>query len=245
VRQRRRVLYYVVGDMSQDQAMRRLLCRVARRPLQSDIVHKPIRIKKGDDEDTAKVVTESIRMRGLTVKLARRSMRAVLVKTASSQPRLKIKCVESSTLSAGMIEADIAELAKQDWVPDMVVVDYADLLLPEPHCRQWEYRHQVNETWKILRRISQKFHLLLVTATQTAATSYGTKRIKKGDFSEDKRKAAHVTGMLGINQTTREKKQGIYRLNWVFLRDGAWADSQTVMTAGNLSLACPCIISSF
>ena len=36
--------------------------------------------------------------------------------------------------------------------------------------------------------------------------------IVKGDF-------AHVTGMIGINQTYEEKKNGIQRLNWIVRRE--------------------------
>ena len=148
-------------------------------------------------------------------------------------------------MSAGDIERDIAIFFKEGWEPDVIVIDYADILKPEAHCKTWEYRQQINETWKVLRRISQTFHILVVTATQTSASSYNSPTIKKTDFSEDKRKAAHITGMLGINQTSEEKSQGIYRLNWVFLRDGAWTDTQVVYTAGQLALACPCVISEF
>lgn len=243
LRQRRRVLHYTVGDMSKNQLMRRLLVRAARRPLRSQTIEKPTRIRK--KEGVASLVTESIELKRLSTAAATEAMDAVMTKTAAKKPRLKIKCAESSTISASDIERDIADLAKEDWVPDVVVIDYADILEPEPHAKGWDYRHQINETWKVLRRISQRYHILVVTATQTAATSYDTNRIKKGDFSEDKRKAAHVTGMIGINQTSDEKKLGIYRLNWIFLRDGVWTDSQVVWTAGNLALACPCMISSF
>jgi hypothetical protein len=78
-----------------------------------------------------------------------------------------------------------------------------------------------------------------VGATQAAARAYDQWLIRKGDFSEDKRKNAHVTGMIGINRTAAEKKKGIYRLNWVFLRDGVWTETQCVWTAGNLALGCP------
>lgn len=243
VRQRRRVLYYITGDMSERQMMRRLLVRAARRPLSAGTYRKPKRIKVKDGK--VRVLSEEIVFKELTAAAASKAMQEVLAKTATKQSRLRIKVLESSTLAASDIERDIEELAKtEDWVPDVVVVDYADILLAEPHSKSFDYRHQINETWKVMRRISQKFHLLFVTATQTAATSYDSPRIKKGDFSEDKRKAAHVTGMLGINQTSDEKLQGVYRLNWVVLRDGIWTDSQEVTCAGNLALACPCIIST-
>ena len=170
-------------------------------------------------------------------------MGELLNKTGAAKSRLRLKCCGGSSLSATDIENDVRTFIQQGWIPDVVVADYADLLAPEPFTKNQEYRHQVNESWKIMRRVSQNHHLLFVTATQAAASSYASSVIRKTDFSEDKRKNAHVTGMLGINQTTEEKKLGIYRLNWVFLRDGAWTDTQVVTTAGNLGLCCPCLSS--
>ena len=242
VKQRRRVLYYVVGDMSEKQAMIRLLKRATLQPRKTKELEIPARFVKKNDKITVRKRMQE--KKGLTPKTVAMKMKKVMQLTATKEPRLKTRIFGSSTICASDIESEIAHLSKQDWVPDVVVIDYADILTCEPHSKHMEYRHQINETWKTLRRISQRFHLCLVTATQTAATSYEAKTIKKSDFSEDKRKGAHVTGMLGINQTPEEKVMGVYRLNWIFFREGAWAEHQVVHTAGNLGVACPCLISS-
>ena len=241
--QRRRVLYYVVGDMSEHQMLRRLYCRATMRPLRTEEIAKPDKIVKKKDKE-ARVLSTVTERKGVTSSIVEKRMNEVLVKTGTKKPRLRTKVFESSTICAGDIEMHIADLVKEDWMPDVVVIDYADILTAEPHAKHMEYRHQLNETWKTLRRISQRFHLCLVTATQTAATSYDAVTIRKSDFSEDKRKAAHVTGMIGINQTSMEKTQGIFRLNWIFQREGHWAEHQVVYVAGNLKIAHPCIISS-
>ena len=46
-------------------------------------------------------------------------------------------------------------------IPDVIIVDYADILAPED-TRQSEKRHQVDETWKALRRLSQEWHALVI-----------------------------------------------------------------------------------
>lgn len=241
--QRRRVLYYVVGDMSRKQVMRRLVTRAIRRPLRAGVIERPISLRKLKD---GKVLVETTQHRyeeAVSLKQATKTMKELLVRTGTKNSRIKLKCCGGATLTASDISTDIENFTRQGWIPDVVVVDYADLLSPEPNSRNWDYRHQINESWKVMRRIAQEHHLLFVTATQAAATSYGASVIRKSDFSEDKRKNAHVTGMIGINQTGEEKVQGVYRLNWVFLRDGSWADHQVVYTAGCLGLACPCIVS--
>lgn len=241
--QHRRVLYYVIGDMSQHQVMRRLLCRALRRPLRPKTLEIPYQMIREGKNVRLRSKTKEFK-NPITVKRAVEGMQEILQKTGAVESRLRLKCCGAGEISASQIEQDVRDEVRKGWVPDAVVLDYADLLAPELIAKGWDFRHQQNESWKVMRRISQNNHLLFVTGTQAAATSYGATLIRKSDFSEDKRKNAHVTGMLGINQMSEEKKQCIYRLNWVFLRDGGWTDSEVVHTAGNWLLACPCIVST-
>ena len=105
-----------------------------------------------------------------------------------------------------------------------------------------EGRDKINETWKQMRSLSQKYHCLVVTATQADAASYETDLIRRRNFSEDKRKYAHVTGMIGINQKDpEEKEKEVMRLNWLKLRDGLYSETRCVYIAGCLSIANPAI----
>lgn len=241
LKQKKSVLYYVVGDMGEKQAMKRLLSRITRLPLKTRMVRRPTGFIKKEDEWTV-TSTEQEKSK-MTSKAASTAMSKLKRYLATDEPKLRTKIYEASSICAGDIEQQIADMIDEGWMPDVVVIDYADILTAEAHAKHLEYRHQLNETWMVMRRISQRFRLCLVTATQTAASSYDAATIRKTDFSEDKRKAAHVTGMLGINQTAKEKVQGIYRLNWIFNRENGWADYQCVHTAGDLSIGCPCMVS--
>lgn len=243
LKQRRKVLYYVLGDMSLDQANRRLYSRLTRMPNEKQTIKRPVELLIKDH--TAKVKIETELRTAFTIKDVLHAKERLLRATSYAELPLKVKCEGASVVSASDIERDVSEFAQKGWVPDVVVVDYFDLLDSEPHTRTQDFRHQVNESWKVIRRISLNWHCLVVGATQANAGSYDGKTMRKKDFSEDKRKNAHVTGLVGINQTSEEKLFGVYRLNWVFLRDGAWADTQTVWTAGNLAIASPAIISTF
>jgi len=241
IRQKRRVHYYVVGDMSRKQVLRRLGVRATRRPMDPrQRIKIPVELQLGEKHELPKVVWNPIENKEITLKARVEALQRLV-----GRDQVRLYCKGASAITVGDIERRIAAKARKDpaLIPEVVVIDYADNLAPEPSTAKLDYRHQVNETWKALRNMSQKYHLLVVTATQAAATSYGRRLITKKDFSEDKRKNAHVTGMLGINQTAEEKKHGIYRLNWVFLRDGKWVDFQVVWTAGNLAVGCPCFIS--
>lgn len=246
LKQRRRVLYYVLGDMSKDDVGHRLCMRMTRKPLQEAEVHIPVRLQTPESrDDSANVKLKTENRSGLTPRDIRLAREKFLATTGSKESRLHLKVEGGDVISASQIEQDMKQFGKLEQPPDLVVVDYADLLAPEPHTKNQDFRHQINATWKILRRIALRNHCLVVTATQTAATGYSAWIIRKKDFSEDRRKNDHVSGMIGINQTENEKEMGIYRLNWIALRNGKWSESQVVWTAGELAIACPCIISSF
>jgi len=244
VRQRRKTLYFVVGDMTEPQVRRRFTQRLMRHPLKRDTLNVPTRMRV-DSEGETRVKTEEIVYDPATPRKIKHDYKAFMEKTRVKTPRLKLMVELAGAMSVSDIQAHVEDCVKADWVPDVIVIDYADVLSPPPHALKFDYRHQINETWIALRALSQEFHCLVVTATQTAATSYDAKVIRKTDFSEDKRKAAHITGMVGINQTADEKLIGAYRLNWIFQREGFLTENQCVHTAGQLGIANPVIKSAW
>lgn len=136
----------------------------------------------------------------------------------------------NSTLCVEDIRAHLDAWEHYDgWVPDVIVIDYADIMAPEPDDRRKETRDQQNGTWKALRRLSQERHCLVITATQADAESYDTFRLKLRNFSEDRRKYDHVTGMIGLNQTESEKRRGFMRVGWMLLRHGKFDPGSMVV----------------
>lgn len=244
LKQRRRVLYYVLGDMAQDEVFQRLCVRMTRKPLVATELGIPRGLRVKADRSYS-VHRERKKFKAMTFRDVAQARKSILAATASVDVSIRIKCEGGAVVSASDVEQDVRQYTKKDFIPDVVVIDYADLLLAEPSSKHLDFRHQNNATWMVLRRIALENHCLVVVATQTAATAYKAWVIKKGDFSEDKRKNAHVTGMIGINQTDDEKEKGVYRLNWVVLRGGKWSESQVVWTAGELAVGCPCFVSAF
>ena len=123
---------------------------------------------------------------------------------------------------------------ERNFVPDVIIVDYADILAPENS--RLQLRDQMNETWASLRRLSQERRCLVLVPTQASAKSYQKSLQTMTEFSEDKRKMAHVTGMLGLNQTEQEKPLGIMRLNWIVLRESPYSVRQCLFVAQCLAL---------
>ncbi len=166
-----------------------------------------------------------------------------IVNKRTKEPLLKLSTHAMSSISIAGVGSVIESWVRTGWVPDVIVIDYADILAPQDG--KADSRDQVNATWKGMRSLSQQLHCLNVTATQTDADSYDTDVIDMSNFSEDKRKRAHVTGSIGINQTDAEKEMGITRFNWIVRREWAYSKKKCVHVAGCLSIARPVIHSTF
>jgi len=154
------------------------------------------------------------------------------------QRHFKLSTHANGTLTIKEIKAILSVWEKQDgFTPDVIVIDYADLL--EDNTK--EFRHKQNEIWKGLRGISQERHCLVITATQADAQSYEQDTLKLKNFSEDKRKYAHVTAMYGLNQDKhdREKKIGLMRINEIVIREGDFSNSNEVTVLQDLSRGRP------
>ena len=126
---------------------------------------------------------------------------------------------------------------QEDWKPDIILVDYADLLTADTQ----EFRQMQNLIWQGLRRMSQEFDSLVVAPTQTNAAAYKQDTLTLQNYSEDKRKFAHVTAMYGLNQDAagREKKIGLLRINELIKREGGYDIGQQVHVLQRLEIGRP------
>jgi len=234
--QRRRVAFFEAGDMSESQILRRLATRIAQRPMRACTLQYPKGIYYQKKTKQYALITED---RVFKTKLdwrdalkASRKLRRRKIR--SKDEYLQLICHSNSTLSVSMIETYLKEWARDGWLADVIVIDYSDIL--DMSYPKLEGRDKIDKLWRELRRLSQVYHCLVVTATQTNRLSYDAVTITRKHSSEDKRKLAHVTGMMGINQTEEEKKKGIMRLNWIKVRDAEYLESKCVTIAGCLAL---------
>lgn len=171
----------------------------------------------------------------LTFEQARRK-----VKNFFSQPNAKLVTYENGTCSVNVIRNLLKQWKREeDWEPDIILVDYADLLISNKHKDE---RHNIDDIWKGLRRISQENNKPIVVApTQANRESYSKKTIKKSNASEDKRKIGHVTAMYGLNQDPdgREKEIGLLRINTIVARKGKYTEEQDVTILQRLEIGRP------
>lgn len=244
--QKRRVAFFEIGDMSQNQIMRRFAVRAAQRPLKPTngrpilfptfIEHEPNSRKCSVTHKKGKFC------RPLDYRTARDAMQRITGDLGVSDCLLRLSCHPTATINVPGIVNVLDGWERQGWVPDIIVVDYADLLAP---ISAKEQLHQIDETWAALRALSQSRHCLVVTATQANAASFRAEQINETHFAGNKLKLAHVVGMVGISATGAEKQIGVCRLNWVVRREGEFDVEKACFCAGCLALANPAVKSVF
>jgi hypothetical protein len=247
--QRRRVVFFSVGDESQEEMMLRFAVRGAQHPI--EVPEAPIRFPlsmewQKDSDNKMKISVEHEAMefeKGLTHSQAQQAIQEVLESVGSSEEFLRLSVHPSSSLSIAAMDQQLESWARDSWTPDVIIVDYMDILLESNPGE--EKRHRINATWSEFRGLLQRWHALGISATQADAASYTQELLLRSNFSEDKRKLAHVTGMVGINQNATEKDENRFRLNWIVRRGAKYSENKCCHVAGCMELASPCIRSLF
>lgn len=159
-------------------------------------------------------------------------------KKRMGKKQFKLSTHPNSTINIRGIKSQLDIWERYDgFIPDVIIIDYADILAPEDN-RQ-DKRDQVNETWKALRRLSQERKCCVISATQADADSYDKKSQNLKNFSEDKRKYAHVTLSLALNQTPQEKERGIMRIGSLLAREDDFSLLQEVKVLQCLQIGRP------
>jgi replicative DNA helicase len=125
----------------------------------------------------------------------------------------------------------------EGWIPDVIIIDYADILASEG--RNKEERDNINETWIALRGLSQQRHCCVITATQANGAAINQKTVSREHYSSDRRKFDHVTAMFGLSQTNEEKRKGVTRWGALVLREDDWDPDHTISVLGSLSIGRP------
>jgi len=154
------------------------------------------------------------------------------IKTQARGGNLKVICPPAYSMSVRQSERILDDMVLDGFVPDVVIYDYADIIEPE---RKNEYRHQIDSVWKGLKRVAQKKHIAVFTASHSNKTTF-EKDINEGDVVEDSRKLNHVSIMMAINQKAEEKKLGLARLSILVHRHEDFNKTDNFVILQNLSI---------
>lgn len=231
LRDRRRVAFFEVGDLSERQLIRRVAIRMAGMPAtHMPSIRMPVNLEV-DEDGLANVDFKRIKLRSvLSAQAAYRAQKRFCRRYRITESNAMFSVHANSSMNVAGIQM-ILERWKMDYsfVPDVIIIDYADILAPEDARK--ELRHQVDDTWRALRRLSQDWSACVIAPTQANAASFSATTQSMKHFAESHRKMAHVTGMLGLNQTDDEKEQQVMRLNWIVLREVDFVVSRCLWVA--------------
>jgi len=154
--------------------------------------------------------------------------------------RFHLSTYPNEMLNIAEIKSLLSAWERRDgFVPDVIIIDYADILAPDPDFSRVDFRQQQGKIWQRLRSLSEEKHCLVITATQIKAAGYKKDLLSMADFSEDKRKFAHVTAMYGLNQTPEEKRIGVMRINELVVREADFDSLRPVTVLQRLQIGRP------
>ena len=112
-------------------------------------------------------------------------------------------------------DLDLLE-STENFVPDLIVIDYADILKPESNNTAGTQKE--DETWIALAQLAGERNALTITPTQITKEGQDAKIIEVKHTARWSGKLGHVDAIYGINQTQEEKDRGQQRLNTIMHR---------------------------
>lgn len=133
-------------------------------------------------------------------------------KSAHGLKRLLESCGELFVVSCRKlsVEAIRAMLYRVQTPPDLVIVDYADKLVPAHRYR--EKRWELSGIYEDLYDLASEFDCSVWTASQTNRSGLSKSRVDMSDLAEDFNKAAIADNLIALCQTPREKTTNDLRL---------------------------------
>lgn len=239
--QNRKVAFFSVGDMTKNQVTVRFASRAAKRPFDAGKYKYPTEILHDPDSDVAVVSFED---KELAEPMTRAEAWRIFRNVGRKHDRadnFKMVCSAAGTMGLAGIKSILHSWERKGFVPDVLIIDYADILAPPFGIV--DSREQINANWIGLRGLGSSMNCLVLTATQAKASSYTAETMDMTHFSNDKRKLAHVTAMIALDQTPEEKALDVLRMGFIALREGEYNPRQRVHVAGCRSI-CNMVIHS-
>lgn len=133
-----------------------------------------------------------------------------LRKIIPPEARLVIKEFPMKSASVQTIRSHIARLRLKDIVPDMLIVDYGDLLKSIEHHK--ESRHALESIWRDLKALAQEMKIPVVTATQTNRSAFNSDVVTPDQISEDFSKCMVSDILITIARNMEQKAAGVGKM---------------------------------
>ena len=123
---------------------------------------------------------------------------------------LWVKKFPTRSIGVNGIKAYLDSLeAHHDFIPDLLIIDYADLLKVDTD----NYRHSLSAIYQDLHGLADERNIMLCTATQSNREGAQAKVMQDYHISEDFSKIHIADLVIMYSQTDAEKALGLARLN--------------------------------
>jgi hypothetical protein len=130
---------------------------------------------------------------------------------------LFVKSYPTRTATVSKIRSHLSLLSARNFHPDLILVDYADIMKPER--RLGEMRHEQAGIYEDLRQLAGEFNAALWTGSQASRGALEKDIITIDDFAEAFEKAAIVDAAVAFCQTNDERIERKCRLFGAALRN--------------------------
>tara|TARA_B100000282_G_scaffold52255_1_gene33461 strand:+ start:2608 stop:3993 length:1386 start_codon:yes stop_codon:yes gene_type:complete len=125
--------------------------------------------------------------------------------------KLIVKEYPTRSASIQTIKNHIDKLRRRDFVPDMIIVDYGDLIKPESS-RKDEKRHQLETIYEELRGLAQESECPIWTASQTNRSGLNAEVITMESISEAFNKCFVADFIFTVSRTIEDKNNNQGRI---------------------------------
>lgn len=209
---------FITLEMPINQMLRRIWTSFTAKPKTKRLVKIPFFYKDNDGDekwrvDHAEEEREAFEPTAASIDAWRASYKKYFRKGD-----LRLVSMPSRSVTVKDVESYVSNLEYfENWIPDVIVLDYADLLSSK---LKGEVRHQLDDIWASLRRVSLERNICILTASQSGRAGINGDATEE-NIAEDIRKLAHVTKMIAINGTKEERANGLLRLASIAERDDA------------------------
>lgn len=153
-------------------------------------------------------------------------------------PYIKYKCYPRFSANVNDMKRDIQILEyKHDFVPDVIVIDYADILRPEDGLEDGFQKE--DRTWIALSQLAMERKALVITPTQVTKAGQDAAQIGVQHQARWVGKMGHVDAMFALNQTEKEQNKGLMRFSTIAHRHSKFTPSHNCLVLQNLDVGQP------
>lgn len=139
--------------------------------------------------------------------------------------KLYIEYAPSGTLSINMIKAYLDKAALDGIKPDLIIVDYADLMRSSIKNSKAELRHMLNNIYVELRGVAGIYNVPIWTASQANRSAANSDIIQGDQVSEDYSKIMTADLVISLQRKLTDKLSGTG--SWHFIKNRFGPDGLT------------------